>query len=363
MNKLGHYIINDRQAKIARLIASQNGVSSGEIAPLLTKDVARSLITIKRDLAVLEKLGLIKHVGTARARKYFSTQTYTLIAPIDTDRYFSHERQIDNIYSRFDNSIFLTIKNAKIFTPEETRYLDTITGNARQRRKKLSATIRTQELERFIIEFSWKSSQIEGNTYSLLETEALIKRGQLAKNKDKKDAQMILNHKQTLSLIFNNPNKFKTLNIATIEQIHDSLVRDLSISKNIRTIAVGITGTYYRPLDNRYQIREAMEDMCLLVNKISNPFEKALVTMILLAYIQPFEDGNKRTSRVIGNAILLAYNKLPLSYQATQEEEYKKAVILFYEKHNLSYFKELFSQQYEFVAQNYFKVKNPVENQ
>ena len=351
--------INDRQSEIARIIASQNGISSGEVLSFLSKKFTSSLVTIKRDVSTLEKLGLIKHVGAARARKYFSTPSYKLLAPVNINQYFYHERQPKDIYTRFDNSIFSTIKNATIFSRQETQRLDNTTGNARQRRQKLSATIQSQELERFIIEFSWKSSRIEGNTYSLLETEALIKHGQLAKDKDKKEAQMILNHKQSLSLIFNNSDKFKTLSVATIEHIHGSLVNNLDISKNIRTIAVGITGTYYRPLDNQFQIREAMENMCTLINKISNPFEKSLAAMLLLAYIQPFEDGNKRTSRVIGNALLLAHNKLPLSYRATQEEEYKKAVILFYEKHNLSYFKELFMQQYEFVAQNYFKVRNP----
>ena len=106
-------------------------------------------------------------------------------------------------------------------------------------------------------------------------------------------------------------------------------------------------------------MQEAIKDACNTVNKIKNPFEKTIVAISLLAYIQPFEDGNKRTSRMVGNALLLAYNKLPLSYRATDEEEYKKAILLFDEQNNLSYFKELFMKQYEFVARNYFKIRNP----
>ena len=94
--------------------------------------------------------------------------------------------------------------------------------------------------------------------------------------------------------------------------------------------------------------------MCHLVNKSKNVFEKAVLAMLLIAYIQPFVDGNKRTSRMIGNAILLANNACPLSYRNINEIEYKKAVLLFYEQNNLSYFKKLFIEQYEFVVENYF---------
>jgi Fic family protein len=94
--------------------------------------------------------------------------------------------------------------------------------------------------------------------------------------------------------------------------------------------------------------------MCKEINKQKNPFVKTLIAMLVIAYIQPFEDGNKRTSRIIGNAILIAHDACPLSFRSIDELEYKKAILLFYEQNNFSYFKELFIKQFEFAVKNYF---------
>ena len=359
MHKKTNHVFNERQKEIAHIIATHFPISSGGVLSFLKEKFSVSQITVKRDLATLEKQLLVTHQGLARARKYLPTPQYTLTAPVRVDEYFTHERPANTVATRFNHKIFQLLLAAPIFLPEETDRLNRITTAAQRHKQKISPTVRAHELERFIIEFSWKSSRIEGNTYTLLETENLIKRHQRAKHKDEKEAQMILDHKETLSFILEHSQKFRTLTVATIENIHELLVRGLGIPRNIRTSAVGITGTHYRPLDNQFQIREALEESCAIVNTLSDPFTKAIVAMVLLAYIQPFEDGNKRTSRMLGNALLLAHQKLPLSYRATEEEEYKKAVILFYEKNNLSYFKALFMEQYEFVAQNYFAEKNP----
>jgi Fic family protein len=206
-----------------------------------------------------------------------------------------------------------------------------------------------------MIEFSWKSSAIEGNTYSLLGTEALIKNNVIGKGKTKEETQMILNHKDAFNEAIQNRKRFTKLSSADIEYIHSVLTKKLGITKNIRKEGVGVTGTKYRPLDNEPQIKEALQNMVNLINKKESFFEKALLISILIAYIQVFEDGNKRTSRMISNAILLAHNSIPLSYRIVDVEEYKKAVILFYELNNISYFKQIFIEQFEDAVNNYFK--------
>lgn len=108
---------------------------------------------------------------------------------------------------------------------------------------------------------------------------------------------------------------------------------------------VGIAGTNYRPLGNRFQIRDALEQLAAMLNQTSNTMEKALLAVLMISCIQPFEDGNKRTSRVLGSAILLADDFCPLSYRSVDEIEYKKAIILFYEQNNIGYFKQLFLDQ------------------
>src|SRR5699024_211601 len=118
----------------------------------------------------------------------------------------------------------------------------------------------SKELERLAIDLSWKSSQIEGNTYSLLETERLLKEKQTASGKTKAEATMLINHKEAIDFIIKNKNYLETLTILKIENIHRLLAKELGIERNIRKRRVGITGTNFKPLDNEFQIKEAFQD-------------------------------------------------------------------------------------------------------
>jgi Fic family protein len=139
-----------------------------------------------------------------------------------------------------------------------------------------------------------------------------------------------------------------------IEEIHKMLVADLGVTENLRSVAVGITGTNYKPLDNVCQIAEALDAMITLINEKEDFFEKAFLALVLLAYIQPFEDGNKRTARTVSNAVLFAHGTTPLSYRAASEVEYKKANLIFYETNNLAWLKDIFIKQFTFAVEKYF---------
>ena len=209
-------------------------------------------------------------------------------------------------------------------------------------------------MERLGIDLSWKSSQIEGNTYSLLETERLLRESKTADGKTKEEAVMLLNHKDALRFILDNPNYLERLSINHIEDIHTLLTKELSVDKGIRHRRVGITGTNYHPLDNEFQIREAMNDTCELINGKSDVFEKALLALVLLSYIQAFSDGNKRTARITSNAILIANGYCPLSFRTVDSVDYKMAMLIFYEQNNIYAFKQIFMQQFEFAVSEYF---------
>ena len=122
---------------------------------------------------------------------------------------------------------------------------------------------------------------------------------------------------------------------------------------------MGISGTNYRPLDNEFQIREALESASKLVNKKENIFEKALLILALVSYIQPFMDGNKRTAKIVSNSILMNYKYCPISFRTVESLGYKKAMLLFYEQNNLSRFKEIFINQFEFAVKTYFEKNTP----
>ncbi len=240
-----------------------------------------------------------------------------------------------------------------IFTDNEESILEEATAFYRKQIQDAPPAIAEKELERFIIELSWKSSKIEGNTYELLETQRLIERGIEAQGHDKDEARMILNHKDAFNFVREHTEIFKVLSQAHIEEVHKILIKDMNVGHGLRSKAVGVTGSLYRPLDNQHQLLEALHTLLQTINTVANPYLKALLAVIGISYIQPFEDGNKRTSRLIGNAILLAHNLAPLSYRSVDENTYREAVLVFYELNSIVAFKKIFVEQYDFAARNY----------
>ncbi len=166
---------------------------------------------------------------------------------------------------------------------------------------------------------------------------------------------MILNHKKVLDFILSNPNHFKEINVNKIKEIHSLLVKDIEIKTDFRSHPVGITGTLYRPLSKKDKITLAVNQLVAKMKTIDNNFLKAFIFLIMISYIQPFEDGNKRTSRIITNAILHANQCPMLSYRNVSAIEYKKAMLLFYEQNNINYIKKIFIEQIEFTVNNYFR--------
>ena len=150
------------------------------------------------------------------------------------------------------------------------------------------------------------------------------------------------------------PENFREISIGKILELHRLLVEGLSITPGIRNGRVGIVGSNYSPPENRVQIEAAMEGLVALLRRTEHPLERAMLAVLLLSCIQPFEDGNKRTARILGNAILVAANYCPLSYRSVDETGYRKAVILFCEQNNLGYFRKLFLEQFRMAVTTYF---------
>lgn len=345
--------LNKRQDSVLAFIEERKSASIGQIVEHLEGEMgAVTRITVSRDLEKILGLGLIRRMGAGRGVRYELSSRYLILKKIDVEKYFSIDPDQREISEGFNFNIFDQLKD--IFTDSEKRQLLELNKVYRKKMEAIPADALKKEMERLNIDFSWKSSKIEGNTYSLLETEQLVKNQQQAEGHPKEEATMILNHKKALEYIRENREDFRSMSPHKIENIHSLLVDDLNVTKNLRKTLVRITGTNYSPLDNEFQIREALEKTCALVNRTKDIFEKAIILMLLIAYIQPFVDGNKRTSRLSGNAILQSFDACPLSYRSMDEIEYKKAILLFYEQNNMSYFKELFLKQFEFAVQNYF---------
>jgi len=311
--------------------------------------------TLKRAIAALVQNGDVIVEGKARATRYSLSSQAQMLMPLNIDTYFSKDVDERRVQTSFNFSLIREqLPKVQLFTVEEQTHLMTLQAEFRHHVSEMTDNEYRKEMERLGIDLSWKSSQIEGNTYSLLETERLLRESKTADGKTKEEAVMLLNHKAALRFVLDNPDYLQHLTISRIEDIHSLLVKELAVDKGIRHRRVGVTGTNYRPLDNEFQIREALQDTCDLINVKDDVFEKALLALVLLPYIQAFTDGNKRTARITSNALLIANGYCPISFRTVDSIDYKKAMLIFYEQNNLHAFKQIFMQQFEFAVKEYF---------
>lgn len=346
---------NQRKRAIIELFFQEKvGFAVSSIFDNLKKqNVDISLISIKRDLSEFIDKGYLEKKGAGPSTLYTLTTKGKFFFDINPQVYCDNSPSNRFGQPGYTFDIFNNI-NFDIFTEEESRLLTAHTEQYALKTKNVSETINKKELERFVIELSWKSSRIEGNTYDLLETERLIRFGEEAKGHDKEETLMILNHKEAFKAINAQDHFFQHVSISKIEDIHKILVQDIGVKHNIRNTGVGISGSIYLPLDNQYQIKEALVELCTCINNTQNPYTKALLALVGISYIQPFEDGNKRTARLITNAILIAHGLCPLSYRDVDESLYRQSMLVFYELNSIVPMKKIFIEQYIFAATHYF---------
>ena len=342
-----------RQQEIIEIVKRNDNSAISQIKDQLSESI--SVPTLNRDLADLVAKNCLIKTGKGRGTAYKVSPIYKVFAPYNSDAYFDLDPDTRQSRASFNQDVFDILGGVELFTDDEKKQLQALKEEYQDNISDYPETLYQKELERLTIELSWKSAQIEGNTYSLLETERLFLEKEEAEGKPKEDATMLLNHKVALDYLLANNNIAEHVDLRMLEEIHSLLIQDLGVSRNVRTRTVGITGTAYKPLDNEFQIKEAMEKMCDIINAKPNGFEKALLAVVFISYIQPFEDGNKRTGRMISNALLIQEGVCPLSYRSVNSLDYKKAMLLFYEQNNLAAFKQIFFEQIEFSVKNYFR--------
>ena len=346
--------IEKKQQQILGLFLEFGSLSSSKVHHLLTQKTEEdiSLVTIKRELSQETDAGLLQPSGNGRARIYTITTRGRIFADIDARSYCNIEPDSRYGLKQF-NFELLPSMPPDLFTSNELTILKQATQMYRKRTTDLPPAIMKKELERLLIELSWKSSKIEGNTYTLLDTEKLILEHKEAPGHTKEEAIMILNHKNAFTFIHENTHEFHTLTRMNLEELHRILVKDLSVGFGLRQKPVGVVGSLYRPLDNIHQIEEAVEQLATAITRMETPYTKAFVALLGLSYVQPFEDGNKRTARLMANALLISHACAPLSYRSVEENAYREATLVFYELNSVMPFKKIFIDQYVFAAENY----------
>ncbi|GAA0723168.1 Fic family protein [Dokdonella soli] len=211
-------------------------------------------------------------------------------------------------------------------------------------------------LNRLLVDLSWASSRLEGNTYTRLDTQNLIEFGMFAAGKDQLEAQMILNHKAAIEMLVENADEIG-FNAYTFCNLHallsDNLLPDPGASGRIRTIPVDITGTVYQPLAIPQQIEEFFRQILAKADAIADPFEQAFFIMAHIPYLQPFEDVNKRVSRLGANISVIRSNLAPLSFVDVPERSYADAVLGVYELNRIELLIDVFTWAYERSCQRY----------
>ena len=220
-------------------------------------------------------------------------------------------------------------------------------------------------LEQLLVDLSWASSRMEGNTYDILQTERLIRFGEEAEGKDRKEALMILNHKEAIQYVVDNLEEV-SLRRPDLFAIHallsDGLLADPAMSGRLRAMPVGISHSSYRPLDDAVTIEEEFDILLQKATQITNPFEQSFFLLVHIPYLQGFADINKRTSRVASNIPLLKSDLAPMSFTTMDDRDYIDGLIGIYELNNVSLFREVYIDAYLASAEKYRVLRAEVES-
>ncbi|GLR27431.1 Fic family protein [Limnobacter litoralis] len=346
--------------------SARQGLSLSELLGM-HPEVSRR--TAQRLVAAMIDEHLIRATGIARARRYF------LIEPEIESRfptYIPLSADSRDVLAYIDQPlparkpIGYQTEFLNVYQPGKTWYLS---SSIRRQLHAMGKTANAEQpagthgraiLNRLLIDLSWASSHLEGNTYSRLDTRELIEQGRVAEGKATMETQMILNHKSAIELLVENMNQVG-INRYTLMNLHSALSENLlpnpADEGRIRQHAVDIGKSVYQPLATPQQIEAVLELLLDKANVISDPFEQSFFLMVHLPYLQPFADINKRTSRILANLPLFRENLCPLTFLGVPVEAYSSAMLGVYEMTRIELLRDLYVWAYERSTQEYLAIQ------
>jgi Fic family protein len=344
-----------------------DGLKVEELSTLLDLDVSRR--SLQRRLSELVESKQLVTEGGSRSTRYLLPKSSEAGAEDDHVRLSPSGADVRRLVRRplaertpvGYNRDFLDQyrpNESSYLTPETIASLTRIgtTDNA----ERPAGTYARQILNRLLVDLAWASSRLEGNTYSLLDTKRLIESGKAAEGKDATETQMILNHKNAIEFMVDLGEDliFSTQIILNFHAIlSDNLLADPNASGRLRRIAVGIGDSVYHPPEVPQVIEECFQQIVDTAAAIRNPFEQAFFAMVHLPYLQPFEDVNKRVSRLAANIPLIRQNLSPLSFIDVPERAYVEALMGVYELNRVDLLRDVFVWAYERSSQRYVAVR------
>ena len=370
----------DLEALVLKLLKEKTKIGIHDVAQAagLSKSHEGDRKAIRRVLTTLVERGLLEAKGAARARVYVPTNAAVTETsspeggltkpfkdiPLSQEsetllKYVSQSLQARTPVG-YNQDFLRSYEPNRIFYLTHTQRAELLKTGTVESKVSPAGTYARNILNRLLIDLSWNSSRLEGNTYSLLETKRLIELGENAVGKDASEAQMILNHKEAIEYIIESAAE-ATISSHEVCSIHallsENLLGDPSASGRIRQIAVGVGGTNYMPLENPHILKEYFQLFIDKLNLIEDPFEQSFFSLVQLSYMQAFEDVNKRTARLVANIPLIKKNLNPLSFMEVDPEAYVKALLGVYEKNDVSLFLDLYLWAYRRSSQRYSAIQ------
>ena len=371
------------EEEIAAIVAAvqghENGAGLGDIANVLTPKMAER--TLKYRLNHLVNEGRLVREGKGRRWVRYKLPAEPAIAPASdpavpvpagNSEHFPLSPAATEI-RRYVNQPLGARKPTGYnrgfldqYRPNETFYLSEA---ERQELAKIGSpglpvegagTYAKQIFNRLLIDLSWNSSRLEGNTYSLLDTRRLIEFGQQAQGRDQLEAQMIVNHKDAIGFLVGSAeeigfNRYTILNLHGI--LAHNLLPDEGAAGRLRRIEVGIEKSTFHPLAVPQLIEECFNEMLATAAAINDPFEQAFFIMVQLPYLQPFDDVNKRVSRLAANIPFIQHNLTPLSFTDVPRALYTNGILGVYELNKVDLLKDVFLWAYKRSAEQYAAVR------
>ena len=364
----------DKQLEEIKGILAQHpeGLSRGDIENNISYHIDKK--TLQRRLVSLCEAGEARMEGKKRAAKYvLISQAIETKAPskrgiskeifspksLESLKLLDKPHHVREKVSYKRDFLENYVPNETVYVPNEWREKLAKEG-ARFDQALAAGTYARQICQRLLIDLSYNSSRLEGNTYSMLDTERLIEQGLTAEGKVREESVMIMNHKEAIMFLVENAGESE-LNTFTIFNLHNLLSQDLLANPAscgaVRQIEVNIGGSTYTPLANPHILKELLELLLLKARKIEDPFEQSFFVLIHLSYLQAFEDVNKRTSRLACNIPFIKQNLCPLSFVDVSRDSYHAAMLVMYETNDIGPILDLFVWAYLRSCNQYGTVK------
>jgi len=379
-------IEQDIDVIIKALSNSAHPLSLGDIDESIEKSIHKK--TIQRRLKSLVERDLVEIEGRGRNQKYLLNKDNSFVtAALDKDNKGSgvtleainedtehpiFSAKALSLLSYLETPSYGRLKSSyqvsliESYIPNETQYVadpvrEMLHRTGKRFDKALAAGTYAKHIgQRLLIDLSYHSSRLEGNTYSKLDTQKLIEDGLTAEGKVHEETVMIMNHKEAILFLVENAEEIP-LSSFTIRNIHYLLSQDLLPNPNacgkVRQLAVNIGKSAYLPLNNPHLLEEYLALLLRKAEQIIDPFEQSFFLLLHISYLQAFEDVNKRTARLTCNIPFIRANLCPLSFIDVPQADYFKALLYFYEENDFLPALELFQWAYIKSCEQYDAVK------